>query len=817
MWTRIVCVAMALVLFCGISLGEDVEKIECKGKVVDTNGQPVQGALVRLYEQEYIKIEQGKPLEINGEQKTGEDGKFSFSVARDTKTMRIGTLMVEKEGFALGWQLLSPGEKREATITLGEPNELAGVVVDTNGQPIADAEVGIMALVWGDEQRKGYLGSAFGPNYLRTRTDETGRFVFKKIPSGAKAEFIAKKAGRATTMTIQGGGYDQLKYVTGQADIKIVMPIEAVIEGRVVEKETQKGVPGVRITTSHISRASGGWSEPIVSGDDGEFRIDGLPAGKIALRIGALLDKPVEWVAQPVEVTTEEGKTAGAVEIKVSRGSLLEVTVTEAESKRPISQAQVSVRGSDQRQYFAAQSDSNGLAQIRLSPGEYVLEGAYHQNYSRERTPETVTIEQGKTMKLTIEMGATPKLRGVVCDGSGKPVEGAQLRLQPMSQKAVNTDANGQFEMPWDRRMWGGGDIPFHIVVQAKKENLGWTGPVEEETNQIDIKLTPAVTYTGRVVDSNGKAIAEAKITLMARFGNYGSNLGDEQVKSDKEGRFELKCVPQGLKCSVSAQADGYGKEQVETESDDAVDGRLDVGELRLRDAPLMVTGIVVDVNDTPVANVRLYCYGRGQPERSNVTTDTKGRFIIDKVCEGELQISANSDGQPYRYGSVRTEGGATDVKIVISEQGTSGRSTPKKPASLAGKAMPAMDNFGFRPSIGDINDKPLLLCFFDIQQRPSRQTLKDLMTATGGLNEKGIVVAAVQCSAMGQEQLDEQLKKMGATFAVGMIAADEEKVKFAWGVDGLPWLILTDKKHIVKANGFDLAELNEKLKELDK
>jgi hypothetical protein len=130
---------------------------------------------------------------------------------------------------------------------------------------------------------------------------------------------------------------------------------------------------------------------------------------------------------------------------------------------------------------------------------------------------------------------------------------------------------------------------------------------------------------------------------------------------------------------------------------------------------------------------------------------------------------------------------------------------------------MPAMDNFGIRPTIGDINDKPLLLCFFDIQQRPSRQTLKDLMAATEGLKEKGFIVAAVQCSAIGQEQLDEQLKKMGVTIAVGMIAKDEEKVKFAWGVDGLPWLILANKQHIIKASGFEVAEIADKLKELDK
>ena len=33
------------------------------------------------------------------------------------------------------------------------------------------------------------------------------------------------------------------------------------------------------------------------------------------------------------------------------------------------------------------------------------------------------------------------------------------------------------------------------------------------------------------------------------------------------------------------------------------------------------------------------------------------------------------------------------------------------------------------------------------------------------------------------------------------------------WGVQSLPWLILTDKNHVVVAEGFALNELNEKIR----
>jgi len=38
------------------------------------------------------------------------------------------------------------------------------------------------------------------------------------------------------------------------------------------------------------------------------------------------------------------------------------------------------------------------------------------------------------------------------------------------------------------------------------------------------------------------------------------------------------------------------------------------------------------------------------------------------------------------------------------------------------------------------------------------------------------------------------------------------KQTRFAWGVKSLPWLILTDKEHIVRAEGFNINELDEKI-----
>ena len=79
-------------------------------------------------------------------------------------------------------------------------------------------------------------------------------------------------------------------------------------------------------------------------------------------------------------------------------------------------------------------------------------------------------------------------------------------------------------------------------------------------------------------------------------------------------------------------------------------------------------------------------------------------------------------------------------------------------------------------------------------------------------LKTKGVLVVAVQASKFNSGVLNEWVEKNNIPFSIGMVQSDEEKTRFTWGVRSLPWLILTDKEHIVITEGFTLAEHDEKL-----
>jgi len=217
-------------------------------------------------------------------------------------------------------------------------------------------------------------------------------------------------------------------------------------------------------------------------------------------------------------------------------------------------------------------------------------------------------------------------------------------------------------------------------------------------------------------------------------------------------------------------------------------------------------------VNDKPVADARISTYGESQPYR-NTRTDAEGKFTIEKICAGKIRISANISGRTRLYGNVETEGGATDIRVVISERSSTTRYVPKRPPSLVGRPLPELKDLKIEISSADADDKMLLVCFWDMEQRPSRYCIRQLAKQAEQLKQKGVAVVAVQASKVDENALNEWMKKYNIPFPVGMVKGDEEKSRFAWGVRSLPWLILTDTEHIVRTDGFGTNELNEKIK----
>lgn len=798
----------------------DVKQITCAGTIVNEQDQPIAGVKVTMYEMVYDDMTYTYDPKKFGEVLTGTDGAFSFKETIEENQYPYGYIIADKEGLALGFDTwnMRDGDK-ELEITLGQPKELTGIVVNEIGEPVVDARVLISMLVLGEGRERNYLTGATVPKLVTTNTDAMGKFAFSRIPTGATAEFIISKPGRATVSTYKhtGVAYQKLNFTEGQKDIKLILPPEAKIEGMVVEKSTGKPVSGVQIRCTSGQEAGFFRLKPLISKEDGTFHLDALEATRYLLGLVQAREELPDWVANPLEVITEAGKTQSDIKIELSKGGVLEVKVTDAVSKEPLKEATVGLNNQATDRYVSSRSDDNGMARMRLMPGDYQVTYVYKQDYSRLRLQNIVSIVEGQTEHLEYELVGMLKVTGVVHDETGKPLEGATLQVCPTGRAPIPSNAEGKFEAIFDPGSWPSSRTPTMILVGRHVErNLAEAVQIDEDTRRMDIELQPAVTLFGRVVDQDDKEIANAQVRVMIHGSTWGSTLKErEPAKTNAEGKFEIKAVPTGRKYSFYVQAEGYGENRREEfNTTDIEDNRLDVGKLVLAIANLSVSGVVVDVNGKPVAGASIYCSGEGQSD-SSTQTDTEGKFTLENVCAGKLRISANKRGSTRLYGSIETDGGATDVKIVIGQRSTTNRYQPRRPPSLVGRPLPELKDFSVNLSQTDITGKIVLVCFWDMEQRPSRHCLTQLIKQASTLEDKGVMIIAVEASKIEQSALDEWVKKYKVPFSVGMVQSGFEKASFNWGIRSLPWLILTDCSHIIRSAGFRLNELDEKIKEI--
>jgi hypothetical protein len=206
-----------------------------------------------------------------------------------------------------------------------------------------------------------------------------------------------------------------------------------------------------------------------------------------------------------------------------------------------------------------------------------------------------------------------------------------------------------------------------------------------------------------------------------------------------------------------------------------------------------------------------VYLYGEGQPNE-NARTDQEGRFAFAGVCEGIVRISASHQSS---YASTSAEAGDTNVVLALGSNTGSVRPPPERP-SLVGKSLPDLGTVGLTTDAVPAG-KPVLLCLFDFEQRPSRRWVRLLAEQHESLRNKGLTVVAVQAAVAEADSLRVWKNSNPLPFLVGSVPEKSETSRWASGVESLPWLILTDKEVRVAAEGFQLDELETKLGALPK
>ena len=801
---------LILIIFC-ISDKMYAQKSQVmiiSGKVVDYKSRPVEGAEIAVYQQLFnydVGKEYGKLIEHF--EKTDSNG--NFAVNSDILTVRgIACIVARKEGFALGWDIFyTPlGRPDNKLIVLEKPTSLSGILVDEKGHPVANAKV--QAVPKSSYSRNLEQSPIIEPKqWFITKTDANGRFRFDNFSADVNTDFRVEAPGWSLTYRYTTNFMSAFGFAAGSSDIQLVLPPERTITGKVIDAESRAAIKGVKLyfQPADIEKNNNPYyPKEVITDSNGIFSFKGLPPGEHYADV--FFDETSQLVNKRVKFEINPDDTVKEVSIEANKGSLAEITIREAETKEPISGVNVYFYKAlqDGKSSFRKDviSGNDGIIRLWAPPGECGFR-VDCTGYSPSRMDnELIMITQGQTAKREILLDTVQKISGIVIDENGKPVSGVLAAANPVGG-TDSTDKEGRFEIELDPEQ------PCkRLIACDKANNLAAITEVGDISKPIQITLKPALSITGQVTDPDGRGIPAARLALALRASSYTVSLGDE-VLTDSQGRFELDAIPaieEGMEYRISVYSSGYGSREYDRISINNESGtKLELNAIVLRPADQSLSGIVEDANGTPAVGVPVMMFGKGQPIR-NTVTDKSGKFILKRVCKGPFRIQAGMGNSQIEPGFLKGDEIDENVKVILGQD-----LTYRPYQNLINKPMPDISDFGMKQE--DMKGKILLVCFFDLEQRPSRNCITQLNKKAKELESKDIEIIAVQASKIEQTKLDEWIKENNIELPVRMIKANEEQTRLDWGVKALPWLILTNKELMVTDEGFSISEIEEKIK----
>ena len=631
------------------------------GTVADAQGNPVAGAAVDLYQYPSRMSDGSYELEAKQHATTDGQGAFDFPMFHGQ-----AVVLVKKAGLAPGWRTWYTAAPEEPPkIVLGVSSALAGVVVDDAGQPVAGAEVWVSAAfnkATTDFGQPNYVFGKIARELFSARTSADGKFRIENFPADAQASLAVKMTGKALRQTANSFRYDQLPYHAGQEDITLTLDPAGSVAGKVVVRGAGQPLANAVVGLEPAAREMGFSSLGqgiIVSAADGSFQIPDVPAGSYHV-VANFTNEPIaDWVADPVPVKVAAGQAVSGVQLQAYKGGIVEVTVRGKDNHEPLADAGVSVNSEDYNR--GGSTGTNGVAYFRLPPGQFSV-FANKPDWSQAQTQAAVT--EGQTTSVTIELNAPFKVAGIVRDASGAPVAGASVGVFPNygnDTTVAKTDANGHYEVSWQKPSWAGSqNQTFYLLARHLERKLAVMQEMEETTTNMDLTLKPAMSVSGRVQDTKGKAVTNLMAYVMLQLDNSSFTISRQPVHSDEQGRIQMEALPMGERYGLYISAEGYGSAQQEMDAADPKADHHDFPPLVVKIADRKLAGRVLGTNGKPAAGAQIYLRGEGQPN-GNAITDDDGRFAFDAVCEGAVTVSANMKGA---YGSADAMGGDTNVVI---------------------------------------------------------------------------------------------------------------------------------------------------------
>jgi hypothetical protein len=702
---------------------------------------------------------------------------------------------------------------------MGAP--VTGRVIDKQGNPIAGARI--------------YEGDTYWYRSKEpfAKTDSQGNF--RSNPTNTKP-------GR-TTLTVQASGYaPDLKVVTikpGLALLEFRLGPGRVIQGKVVD-QAGKPIAGAFINARTWREQRHRLNLQAKTDADGSFKITDAPNDEVSFDI----DKQGYMMRENYPMEPGKG------EYTITLRPLLKVhgKVLDAKTGKPIDKFTVT-NGFDHEDGRAPQWDTFTVR--TFTGGQYEFEymqeiftyrlridaEGYQSAMSDCIRPSEISESQ---VVLDFKLDKAAAVEGVVLSPDGTPLSKAEVVIATHWVRIQNGQVDSR-SSEYNRilRTGSAGKFrfdppvePYLIIVLHEQGYAEVTPPEFAASPRITVSAWGRVEGTLRI---GAKPGVHQSIALLPEYRSEAEHpriTFEYETQTDENGRFVFaRALPGEGAVSRSIPMNG-GRRFGHTVAVQIKAGQTTRVQIGGTGRPVIGKVVIPDAIkgkfDWQYTDCSLSINSAENPYKLlHPTFEEDGSFRVEDVPVGDycLYIHAYEpapDSQvgraerigflsyPFRVGQMPDGRSDEPLDLGVLEMEPVGLSVPA--SLLTGKALPTFDDLGVDFTAEQVKSKPILICFWDMNQRPSRNCIRRLAEQAEQLKQKGITVVAVHISKVDESKLDEWVKNTNITFPVGRVRSDEEKIRFKWGVRSLPWLILTDPKHVVTAEGFAVSEMGEKL-----
>lgn len=606
-----------------------VPAFRVKGRVVDEDGRPVEGAVVRSF--------------FTGSQNVATtDGEGGFRLDHLDPRRSSHSVYARKEGYceAATSVEVDGAERAIPDLVLARGVRLEGRVLDDAGAPLAGASLYI-----------GFSPSAY--NRLDAVSRDDGSFVFPNVPAGEQTLAASHPDCAPDRRLLSLAPAPPIV-----ADL-VVRLEKAHSIGGVVRDEAGKPRARIGIAVKHAGEYVDSLRGETAA--DGRFQVKGLPARDVALELygGGIVRKSMALEAldhDGLEIVVQSaGRAAGRVVDGVTGEPLEEFVIRfigigrSADGGSTFGYSATWAREGHRFTRTGGRWDSGDQ---ELPPGGGITIEARADGYAPARGEVVVAVDPDPDA-CVLRMRAGTRVRGRVVTADGAAASGARVAIrsagdpdrrfsdEPYDAGTTQCGDDGTFEF---KAAMAGASV---LLVQAARRPLFVDGPFDVPLDgSVDrlVQLPRGTVLTGELLDARGAPLPDEAIALYAV--EAGAEHHSAAATTGADGRFEFPGLPDGVYQVGHQVKDGGRSTYVITRFVRALSGQEShvvlqpvgdgaiAGTIRLKDggaAPERLPVMCNAVHD-PTRSLEQSPAGRGTIARD-------GRFEIDHLPPGDFML----------------------------------------------------------------------------------------------------------------------------------------------------------------------------------